>query len=86
MLKTLVVFEEIPETARFIILDTDQETFNKLRRFHGVHVNEMKSDAKLQDEIIKFFYHPEDGTLLHPTFEGPLSGKFDQIIQTGAIL
>ena len=59
-MKTIVIFNEIPEAINYIVVDGDQTWLE------GLYINGVISPEK-QDEIYEFLYN-EEGALKHPKF------------------
>lgn len=87
--RVLIVWSEVPEQiASFVVLTVDNETADKLRRFHNQYVNSTGTPDDLAQEMNDFFYGKDCGYFKFKDniVEGPLEEDFDLIVQCGFIL
>lgn len=87
--RILVIFEEIPDDIRLVILDVDkEEEVNLLRGFHNKYINSVGTEEHTQGLIAKFFYHDDHGYFKYPEIPGgnPIENEtFHLVIRTGMI-
>lgn len=83
MNKVLVVWEEVPESTSFVILNVSPSDLEKLREMNCHFVNEGSS---MDNKILEYFYNRDDDFKFPKSNTPIVNTHFDLVIITGFIL
>lgn len=87
-MKVLVIWEELPETVQFFMLDIQNpEELDKLISWNGKYINSVDVNRQTQTDIVNYFFDEETGELKFTSLPSPIQlNEPTLVLQTGYLL
>lgn len=82
--KTLLIWEEVPETTKVFVLDSDSQAADLARQSAGKFINSNDVEEGDPIELLSEWIGANSPTDIG--IEAPISGPFDQVIVCGFLM